>query len=112
MKSDQLDRLLHSTSREIHATLQKHPCACQPGARGTPRHFPVRFASSGVHWVQGITLVVVKGIGLVIAIGLLIRYVLPRLYRHASRSVELLTTLAIGWAVALAAIGDLLGFRK
>lgn len=69
-------------------------------------------ASSGVHWVQGITLVVVKGIGLLIAIGLLMRYVLPTLYHHAARSAELLTTLAIGWAVALAAIGDLLGFSK
>ncbi|NNE00475.1 MAG: cation:proton antiporter [Pirellulaceae bacterium] len=69
-------------------------------------------ASTGVHWMQGIALVVVKGIGLLIVVGLLMRYVLPTLFRHAARSAELLTTLAIGWAVALAAIGDWLGFSK
>ncbi len=69
-------------------------------------------ASRSGHWAQDIALVVLKGVGLLIAVGLLMRYVLPMLYRHAARSTELLTTLAIGWAVALAAIGDLLGFSK
>ncbi len=69
-------------------------------------------ASTGVHWMQGITLVFLKGIGLLIVLGLLMRYVLPELFRHAARSAELLTALAIGWAVALAAIGDWLGFSK
>ncbi len=69
-------------------------------------------ASTGAHWIQGISLVVVKGIGMLVAVGLLMRYVLPMLYQHAARSAELLTTLAIAWAVGLAAIGDWLGFSK
>ncbi len=69
-------------------------------------------ASSGPNWMTDIAFVAVKGIGLLVAVGLLMRHVLPMLYRHAARSAELLTTLAIGWAVALAAIGDWLGFSK
>ncbi|MEQ9408086.1 MAG: cation:proton antiporter [Fuerstiella sp.] len=69
-------------------------------------------ASSGPDWMTDIAFVTLKGIGLLIAVGLLMKYLLPRLYHHSARSTELLTTLAIGWAVALAAIGDWLGFSK
>jgi Kef-type K+ transport system membrane component KefB len=61
---------------------------------------------------QEILLVVVKGIGLLIVTGLFMRFVLPPVFRRAARSAELLTTLAIAWAVTLAAIGDGLGFSK
>jgi Kef-type K+ transport system membrane component KefB len=40
------------------------------------------------------------------------RFVLPRLTVHLARSPELLLTFAIGWAVALAAGGELLGFSR
>ena len=53
-----------------------------------------------------------KGFGLLVVLGLLMRYVIPPLFSNAARSTELLTAMAIAWAVALAAIGDLLGFSK
>ncbi len=64
------------------------------------------------HFTQEILLVVLKGVGLLVVVGLLMRFVIPTISRHAARSSELLTTLAIAWAVALAAIGDGLGFSK
>ncbi len=63
-------------------------------------------------FTQEILLVGVKGIGLLGVVGLLMRFVIPTVFQHAARSSELLTTLAIAWAVALAAIGDWLGFSK
>ncbi len=63
-------------------------------------------------FMQEILLVVVKGIGLLAFLGLLMRFVIPPVFRRAARSTELLTTMAIAWAVALAAIGDWLGFSK
>ncbi len=63
-------------------------------------------------WMQDILLVALKGAGLLLVIGLLMRFVIPLLVRRAARSMELLTAMAIAWAVALAAIGDWLGFSK
>jgi hypothetical protein len=46
------------------------------------------------------------------AIGLAMRYVLPRLVHLLSRSQELLVLFGIAWAVALATAGAALGFSK
>lgn len=59
-----------------------------------------------VLWIVG------KGIGLLAAVGLAMRYLLPRLLHQLARSPELLMLFAIAWAVALAAAGDALGFSK
>lgn len=56
--------------------------------------------------------VLVNGIGLLVAIGLLMRYVLPRVLEWMARSYELLVLFGIAWAVGLAMAGDLLGFSK
>lgn len=56
--------------------------------------------------------VVVKGIILLAAIGLLMRYVLPRLMDQVARSQELLLLFSIAWAVLLATGGEVLGFSK
>lgn len=53
-----------------------------------------------------------KGLGLLAAVGLLMRYVLPRLVRRLAHSQEMLTLFAIAWAVFLGAGGELLGFSK
>lgn len=59
-----------------------------------------------------IALVLAKGLGMLAIVGLLMRYVLPSLLRRLARSAELLVLSAIAWAVALAALGDWLGFSK
>jgi len=66
----------------------------------------------GDEWGHDIGIVLLKGAGFVAAVALLMRYVLPHMFTHAARSPELLTTLAICWAILLAAAGDLLGFSK
>ena len=56
--------------------------------------------------------VLLKGVVLLGVLGLLARYVLPRLLHQLARSSELLVLAGIAWAVALAALGDYLGFSK
>ena len=63
-------------------------------------------------WTQEILLVAAKGACLLVVLGLLMRFVIPPLIHRAARSIELLTAMAIAWAVALAAIGDAMGFSK
>ena len=53
-----------------------------------------------------------KGLGLLGAVALLMKYVLPNLTRRLSHSLELLTLFAIAWAVFLGAGGEWLGFSK
>ena len=53
-----------------------------------------------------------KGVGLLGAVGLLMKYVLPYLTRRLAYSLELLTLFAIAWAVILGAGSELLGFSK
>lgn len=53
-----------------------------------------------------------KGILFLVVVGVATRYVLPRLLHSLSRSQELLVLFGIAWAVALAALGDMLGFSK
>ncbi len=53
-----------------------------------------------------------KGIGLLVAVALLARYVLPQLLRRAAHSQELLALFAVTWAVLVGAASDQLGFSK
>ncbi|HSL58899.1 MAG TPA: cation:proton antiporter [Acidimicrobiales bacterium] len=54
--------------------------------------------------------VVGSGLGLLAAIALATRYVLPRVLPAIARSSELLVLFAVAWAVGLAAVSDWLGF--
>lgn len=56
--------------------------------------------------------VLVKGVAMLGVVALLMKYVLPAVTRHMARSSELLVLFAIAWAVALATLGDVLGFSK
>lgn len=53
-----------------------------------------------------------KGLGLITAIVLLMRYVLPALLHQLARSLELLVLFSIAWAVSFALLGESLGFSK
>ncbi|MDW8479919.1 MAG: cation:proton antiporter [Xanthomonadales bacterium] len=50
--------------------------------------------------------------GLTLAVGLLMRLVLPRLMQLAAESQELLLVFAVAWGTVLAAAGEWLGFSK
>jgi Kef-type K+ transport system membrane component KefB len=56
--------------------------------------------------------VLLKGVVFLVVIGLVTRYILPRLLHVLSRSQELLVLSGIAWAVALATLGVTLGFSK
>jgi len=62
--------------------------------------------------VNEIFLVVVKGIGMIIVVLLLIRYVMTRLASRMARTPELLVLFSLAWAIALAALSDFMGFSK
>lgn len=53
-----------------------------------------------------------KGVGLLVAVALLMKYVIPYLTQRLAHSLELLTLFAIAWAVLLGAGSELLGFSK
>jgi len=53
-----------------------------------------------------------KGLGLLLIVALLMKYVIPYLTKRLAHSLELLTLFAIAWAVFLGAASDLLGFSK
>jgi hypothetical protein len=57
-------------------------------------------------------MVILKGIGFLLVVAGLARYVLPSLLHGLARSQELLVLFAIAWAIALAAGADMLGFSK
>lgn len=59
-----------------------------------------------------IATVIGKGLGLLLGIGLLMRYVLPRLLHYIARSQELLVLFGIAYAVSVAAMSDWLGFSS
>lgn len=56
--------------------------------------------------------VLMKGSAFLLVIGLVTRYILPRLLHLLARSQELLVLFGIAWAVALATLGAMLGFSK
>ncbi|KJS02651.1 MAG: sodium:proton exchanger [Desulfobulbaceae bacterium BRH_c16a] len=53
-----------------------------------------------------------KGLGLLGAVALLMKYVIPYLTQRLSNSLELLTLFAIAWAIVLGAASELLGFSR
>jgi len=57
-------------------------------------------------------MVLLKGAVFLSMITLLMRFVLPGLTERLARSQELLVLFAIAWAVAMASLGDFLGFSK
>ncbi|MBB0246045.1 sodium:proton exchanger [Streptomyces alkaliphilus] len=57
-----------------------------------------------------VLLVLGKGIGLLAAIALLMKFVLPRLLDHIARSQELLVLFGVAYAISIAAISEWLGF--
>ncbi|MDD2892993.1 MAG: cation:proton antiporter [Halothiobacillaceae bacterium] len=56
--------------------------------------------------------ILLKGAGMLVAVVLLMRYVLPGLLRRVAHSSELLMLFSIAWALLGAAAGDALGFSK
>ncbi|MBA3899001.1 MAG: cation:proton antiporter [Bacteroidetes bacterium] len=59
-----------------------------------------------------ILFVFLKGIGIILLVGLLMKKVLPWLLHQMANSAELLVLFSIAWAVFLSATGDFLGFSK
>ncbi|MBN1276169.1 MAG: cation:proton antiporter [Deltaproteobacteria bacterium] len=59
-----------------------------------------------------IFMIVAKGFGLLLAVGLVMKYVIPYLTRRLAHSLELLTLFAIAWAVFLGAGSEMMGFSK
>ena len=62
-------------------------------------------------WLE-IAIVVIKGFAMLAGVGLMMRYVLPRLVKAMAHSQELMILFSISWALILAALGDFLGFSK
>lgn len=57
-------------------------------------------------------LLLVKGVGLLVGVALLMRYVLPGLTQRMAGSSEMLVLFAIAWAVFLGAASEWLGYTK
>lgn len=71
---------------------------------------PEGAASRDLGWQ--IVRVGMAGIGFLAAVWLMMRYLLPTILHYLARSQELLLLFAIAWAIALATVGDVLGFSK
>ena len=74
--------------------------------------FSGQTGGSGWSLLRTVGQVFLAGAGFLAAIALMMRYVLPTLLRYLARSQELLLLFAIAWAIALATLGDALGFSK
>lgn len=59
-----------------------------------------------------ITMLIVKGLGMLALIALLARYVLPSFLDRLAHSRELLVIFAITWAIFLASSAEMMGFSK
>ncbi len=68
--------------------------------------------NEGVTLTASLLRVAVMGVAFVIVIALLMRFVIPPVLERVARSPELLVMGAVAWAIALAALGDGLGFSK
>lgn len=55
---------------------------------------------------------VAKGSLLILGVGVIMAFVMPKLLYHLARSQELLLIFAIAWAVALSALSEILGFSS
>ncbi len=53
-----------------------------------------------------------KGVGFLLVVGLIWKFVIPRLTAQLARSPELLALFAIAWAVILGSVSEVLGFTK
>ncbi|MBX3001307.1 MAG: cation:proton antiporter [Caldilineaceae bacterium] len=73
--------------------------------------FGADLTEGGSVWQSSLQ-ILLKGFGLLAAVGLLMRYVLPWLTQRLAYSQEMLTLFAIAWAVALSAVSELLGFSQ
>ncbi len=62
--------------------------------------------------INEIVTIIAKGLGLLLLIALLMRYVIPYVTHQMAKSSEMLVLFSIAWAVALAAFSDYLGFSK
>lgn len=56
--------------------------------------------------------IAVRGVALLLVVGGLMRYVIPRLMQQVAYSQEMLTLFAIAWAVSLSAVSEFIGFSK
>lgn len=68
--------------------------------------------SSGNDGYLSFLLIGAKGVGMLGAIAVLMKYILPPLTQRLAHSLELLTLFAIAWAVLLGAGSEILGFSK
>ncbi len=68
--------------------------------------------NEGVDLTTSLLRVAAMGAAFVIVIALLMRFVIPPVLERVARSPELLVMGAVAWAIALAALGDGLGFSK
>lgn len=62
--------------------------------------------------INEIIKIIAKGLGLLLLMGILMRYVIPWLTHQMAKSPEMLVLFSMTWAVALAALSDYLGFSK
>jgi Kef-type K+ transport system membrane component KefB len=62
--------------------------------------------------LSAMMMVFVKGVAMLAAVGVLMKYIIPYLTDYLAKSQELLVLFSIAWAVTLAALGDTLGFSK
>jgi Kef-type K+ transport system membrane component KefB len=69
-------------------------------------------ADGGTHLGWEALQILLKGVGMLLAVAVLMRYVLPWALYRLAHSSELLTLFAIAWAVLGAVAGDALGFSK
>ncbi len=69
-------------------------------------------AADGASLGREALLILLKGVLMLVAVAVLMRYVLPPLLGRLARSPELLMLFAIAWAVLGAMAGDALGFSK
>jgi len=68
-------------------------------------------AQDGNTWFN-IILIAGKGVLFLLGVGLLMRFVLPKVVNWMAHAQELLILFAVAWALVLAALGDWLGFSK
>jgi Kef-type K+ transport system membrane component KefB len=72
----------------------------------------LRGAGGGASLLDVIAPLGLRLAGAAVTLAVLMRYVLPRIVATMARSQELLVLFAIAWGVALAALGDAIGFSK
>ncbi|MDX5435979.1 MAG: cation:proton antiporter, partial [Pontibacter sp.] len=68
--------------------------------------------TSGGQLIYNMLGMIARGFGIIIVIGLLMVYVIPRLVQYLARSQELLVLFSIAWAVAIASGSQYLGFSR